>query len=378
MGKLVRSSRRSSSPERATMESAQKAFRRQEDEARASLNRKAESIVEDSRRRLRDLVGLKRYDELRTAIRSERLALRELRQPPEGLKRDFWKDKHAARKRVDALLRKHGVSPDKVKKIQTDTREKLRNVLAPAGASTVPGYSLANHHDHWVDLTGLDPNTVSTIAPPHDDPNDPNRWIPFSPPYAKCFASRDNSDADDQGFDVDVNPYCTTGGLIGSDISCSKSDTGDGDYAWPYTNCYVQFPIQMPKIGRLDVIVMARCLRDFHETSFVDELGLSYAYAHHENSMFMSTQTGGHIEKHRRRMSYVETDSDHPPLMGDHLIPGTDHFAYFTTDGIVGTVNHLLSIGTINFNGVLTDDMAVRSKSSCLWQLMWVACRIKP
>jgi hypothetical protein len=378
MGK-TRSSRRVSSLATPTRQSAEEILQ-QEAEVQSSLDRKAKAIVEESRRRLRDLVGRKAYDDVRAAIRNERRALQELRQPPEGLKRDFWADHRAGRKRIDALLRKHGVSSDKVKRIHQDTREKLGNVLAPAGANTVPGYSLANHHHHYEDLTGLDPDAVSTISPPHEDPNDPHRWIPFVPPYPECDAYRVPLPygSTDQGFEVDVKPYCSNAGLIGSDITCSKSDTGDGDYAWPHTKSYVKFPIQMPTAGRLEIVVMALCVRDYHETSMVDEFGSSYAYAHHDNSMYMYMVAGGRVEEHRAPMSYVATDSDHPPLMGQHLIPGTYHFAYFTTDTIIGTANYSLSIGNINFNGVLTNDMAVRSKSSCLWLLHSVACRIKP
>ena len=54
MGTQARSSRRSSSPAKVTMESAQEALRRQEEKAQASLARKADSIVEGNRRRLRE------------------------------------------------------------------------------------------------------------------------------------------------------------------------------------------------------------------------------------------------------------------------------------------------------------------------------------
>jgi hypothetical protein len=382
MGK-PRSLRRVPSLATPTLPSAEEVIRIQtqsEQKAAAAIDRKVAAIAEESRRRLRDLVGRKGYDDLRTAIRSERRALQELRQPPEGLERDFWADHRAGRKRVDALLRKLGVSADKLKRIQNDTQAKLGKVLAPVGGNTVPGYNLANHHHHWEELTGLDPNAVSTIALPHDDPNDPHRWIPFLPPYPECDAYRVPLlyGSTDQGFNVDVKPYGFTEGFIGSDITCSKSDTGDGDYAWPHTKSYVRFPIQMPAIGRMDVVVMALCVRDYHETSMVDEFGGSYARAHHENSLYMYMVVGGRVEEHQARMSYVQTDSDHPPLLGNHLIPGTYHFAYFTTDSKIGMGRHSLSIGNINSNGVLTNDMAVRSKSSCLWLLTFVSCRIKP
>ena len=377
MGKQARSSRRSSSPAGVSIKPTKKALGRQaelDQEARASLKRKADAIVEDARRRLRELVGLKRYDDLRAAIRGERLALRNLQQPPEGLERDFGKDRSAAKGRIDALLRKHGVSADKVGKLHEDTRDKLRKLFVSARGKSVPAYSLENHHDKWLNLTRLSPDIIPSGAFVGDDPTDPHRWFWFLPPYPKC---RHDGWADNHAYWLDWEFFCTLGGWIGTEMILNLSDAGDSDMAYGNISSEIQFMFDAPIAGTLEVVIRAQCLRDLYEVSFVDEFGLSWAGIHQINSLYLVTYGAGGGKSSAMMSSNVMTDED-PPVNSDKLIPGKHYFRDLIGNNPLGAGPTEITIGANNFFWVWSDDMAVHSRSIFMWQIVSVGCRIKP
>jgi len=366
------------------MQSAGKTLRRheeREEKARASLSREADAIVEESRRRLRELVGLKRYDELKAGIRKERLALRELQQPPEGLKRDFRMDQRAGKKRVDTLLRKHGVSADKVSRIQNDTREKLQKLFASARSSSVPGYSLENHHDKWRHLTGLTSDILLTdpiVAPPDDDPNDPHRWFWFTPPYPKCHHS---GWADNKAYSFDWEFFCTLGGWIGTELTVDLPDAGDADLAFLEIWSEIELMFNAPIAGSLEVVIRAQCLRDLYEVSFVDEFGLSSGAIYQESSLYLNSyMLGG--GRSLAVMSFNGQTDDDPPMNSDKLILGKHYFANLFLNRPVEAASvagpTMLEIGCKNFTRVWSDDNSVHSRAIFMWQLHSVGVRIAP
>ena len=349
--------------------------RKQEKETTSALDRKAKAILEESRRLMRDLVGRKAYDDLRAAIRSERQALRDLLQPPEGLKRDFWADRRALKKKIDALLRKHGVSADKVKRIQADTRQKLGEVMASDWGA---GYSIAKQPHKFQELTGLDPNSVPTAALPPDDPNDPHRWFWFMPPYERASGwVLERGDLTDEDFIVTASQFNTTGGLVGSEMTCDNYDAGNGDSADPWTDNFVEVSIKMPIMGRLQAVIRAQCLRDFYDVSFTDEFGFSHAWAYQENSLYIQVIAPNfNPPRFGSVMSTNYTTGDDPPVMGEHLISGDYYYAYPTTKHTIGVGEYTLRVGATNIHRVFTDDMTARCRSIFLWNIVSVGVRI--
>ena len=71
---------------------------------------------------MRDLLGAKELAALREGIKRERVAFRDLWEPPGGLNRDYPKAKKASQEKVDALLHKHGASPEKLAKLGDSSR----------------------------------------------------------------------------------------------------------------------------------------------------------------------------------------------------------------------------------------------------------------
>jgi hypothetical protein len=155
--------------------------RRKADESRA---RKADELVERQRRELSDLLGARKLGELRDAMKRERLAFRDLWQPPVDPDRDYRKENRARKRRVDAVLRKLEASPEQLRELGARSHQALRETLAATDGKVAPGYSLANHLDRWTSLSPLHafPLPWGTLAPV-DDPSDPHRWFLFRPPF---------------------------------------------------------------------------------------------------------------------------------------------------------------------------------------------------
>ena len=116
---------------------AERAFRQQEERRRKadeSRAQKADEMVESLRRELSDLLGARKLGELRDAMKRERLAFRNLWQPPVDLDRDYRRENRARKRRVDALLRRLEVTPEQLREIGTRSEQALRRHFPPPKA----------------------------------------------------------------------------------------------------------------------------------------------------------------------------------------------------------------------------------------------------
>jgi hypothetical protein len=94
---------------------AQDARERKSAQARVE---KAEAVIENGRRKVRDLFGSsKSYSELREAMSRENEALRKLREPPGGLDLDLDRATKNRLKKVNAALKKQGVEPSQLRDV---------------------------------------------------------------------------------------------------------------------------------------------------------------------------------------------------------------------------------------------------------------------
>lgn len=341
------------------------------------LDQEARAIVEDSRRRIVRLVGAKAYAEVKEAVRRERSALRELRQPPEGFTRDFGKDRAAAKRRVEALVRKLGIGSDKVKAIHLDAREKLRALLNPAGPGTTPGYNLAGHRDVWERVTGLKA-PLTDVVPPAIDPKNPHRWFWFLPPYSQYSTYYNSWNVD--GFGIDRDFFHSTGGWIGSEVTFDDSDASEGDAAQAFAENWFALTFVPPANGRIDVVIQAECLRDNYDISMIDEFGFSSAHVLQANRLYMEVEepippTFPVV------MSLVEakTDGDDVVTSFDYLTPGHQYFASLSSIYGVGQASPVrFRIGNENTGYVFTDDMAVHCRYTFMWQIRSIGVRVAP
>jgi hypothetical protein len=97
--------------------------------------------------------------ELREAIKPESLAFRDLWQPPVDLDYDYrynYREENRVHKqRLDALLRKYGTSPEQLRKIGSESDERLREILCAADGTAAPGYNLPENLGQCTSLSPL-------------------------------------------------------------------------------------------------------------------------------------------------------------------------------------------------------------------------------
>jgi hypothetical protein len=252
---------------------AETAFSQQEErqrKANESRGKKHDEILEDLRRQFHDLLGARKSAELRKAIRRERLAFRDLWQPPAGLGRNYAKHKTASKRKIEALFRKFGANAEKLKKLRKEFHEKLEGILSAAVGKVVQGYNLANNLDKWTSLSPLHEYALPWgIKPPFDDPNDPHRWFLFRPPFF--------------GFLFSFVPQATNhfvadrllflhppSGLVGNEVTLDASDPGDYGAASGTAEAQMAFGFEAPITGLVEVLIDAQSTIGTHDIEIED------------------------------------------------------------------------------------------------------------
>lgn len=365
-------------------ELAQKAFSNQEGRRRKvneSRGQKADELMEDLRRQLHDLLGAKKLAELRDAMKHERLRFRDLWQPPAGLDLDYRKENKARKRRLDALVRKLGTSPDKLMKIGRESEERLREILTAADGKVAPGYNLPKNLDKWTNLSPLHkfPLPWGTLAP-DDDPSDPHRWFLFRPPFFGFLfrfvpQASDNFRADRLLF---LDP---SSGLVGNEATMDCGDAGDFDYASATAEAQIAFGFEAPTAGLVEVLIDAQSTIGTHDLRMEDEWGWSESWTNQNNYLMMNVLHPNVPEPSLSLMSnfYAEFDGDDSTQHRENLTRGQHYFAQlFSAGPVPGGQSVVVTVGTRTFDISRANDVEVHSKSNFQWFINSVEVRIAP
>jgi len=365
-------------------ELAQKAFSNQEGRRRKvneSRGQKADELMEDLRRQLHDLLGAKKLAELREAMKHERLRFRDLWQPPAGLDLDYRKENKARKRRLDALVRKLGTSPEKLRKIGRESEERLREILTAADGKVAPGYNLPKNLDKWTNLSPLHkfPLPWGTLAP-DDDPSDPHRWFLFRPPFFGFLfrfvpQASDNFRADRLLF---LDP---SSGLVGNEATMDCGDAGDFDYASATAEAQIAFGFEAPTAGLVEVLIDAQSTIGTHDLRMEDEWGWSESWTNQNNYLMMNVLHPNVPEPSLSLMSnfYAEFDGDDSTQHRENLTRGQHYFAQlFSAGPVPGGQSVVVTVGTRTFDISRANDVEVHSKSNFQWFINSVEVRIAP
>ena len=365
-------------------ELAQKAFSNQEGRRRKvneSRGQKADELMEDLRRQLHDLLGAKKLAELREAMKHERLRFRDLWQPPAGLDLDYRKENKARKRRLDALVRKLGTSPEKLRKIGRESEERLREILTAADGKVAPGYNLPKNLDKWTSLSPLHkfPLPWGTLAP-DDDPSDPHRWFLFRPPFFGFLfrfvpQASDNFRADRLLF---LDP---SSGLVGNEATMDCGDAGDFDYASATAEAQIAFGFEAPTAGLVEVLIDAQSTIGTHDLRMEDEWGWSESWTNQNNYLMMNVLHPNVPEPSLSLMSnfYAEFDGDDSTQHRENLTRGQHYFAQlFSAGPVPGGQSVVVTVGTRTFDISRANDVEVHSKSNFQWFINSVEVRIAP
>ena len=147
---------------------------------------KAEVVIENGRRKVRDLFdSSKSYSELREAMSFENKALRRLREPPRGLDLDLDRAIKNRLKKVTAALKKQGVQPEQLRNIIRATGNKLNEVLGGQQGTVQPRFNLADNLTQWKGLSALHQYDLDWgERPPVIGPAEPTDWQIFGPEFS--------------------------------------------------------------------------------------------------------------------------------------------------------------------------------------------------
>jgi hypothetical protein len=352
--------------------------RRKADESRA---RKADELVERLRRELSDLLGARKLGELRDAMKRERLAFRDLWQPPVDPDRDYRKENRARKRRIDALLRKLEASPEQLREIGARSDQALRETLAATDGEVAPGYSLANHLDRWTSLSPLHalPLPWGTLAPV-DDPSDPHRWFLFRPPFFGFLF--DFAPQASDNFRVDRLLFLEPPtGLVGNEATMDCGDAGDFDYASATAESQIAFGFEAPTTGLVEVLIDAQSTIGTHDLRMEDEWGWSESWTNQNNYLMMNVLHPNVPEPSLSLMSnfYVEFDGDDSTEHRENLVRGQHYFAQlFSAGPVPGGQSVVVTVGTRTFDISRANDVEVHSRSHFQWFINSVEVRIAP
>jgi hypothetical protein len=350
-------------------------------ERKASESRggKAESVVEDARRRLHDLLGADNHASLRDAMTAERTALRTLRQPPTGLDLDLDKANAARKRTLDAVLSSLGVDPQQLAEIGRATNEQIMDVLGTPVAAVTPGFSLRHNLEKWTELSPLHKFPLDWGVRPPINITDPNQWQIFGPDFPLWNTAYDSVES--SGFrvrrDVTLNEQY---GLVGNVTQMDCNDAGSFDLAQAIVDTEVVFIYEAPATGRLEVIVDATNLDNRHQLRISDEWGWSEHWTNQNNYLSLNVFHPSITERSLVQMSNFYREGNEDNSWDESPLAGGEHYyAHMLSNGAVQAgETFFVGVGTRTFDITRANDVEVHSASTFQWFIRSVEVRVVP
>lgn len=366
---------------RAAEEAAEHLDERQR-QAEAARRKDAEGIREDLQRQLHHLLGPNGSEELREAIERERRAFRALRQPPEGLDTDDAKARKAAERRIDALVRKLGTAPARLKALGAEYGTRLRDVLSRVDGKVSDGYHLEGNLDRWLSLSPLHEHPLPWgVKPPPDDTSDPHRPFLYRPPFWGFLFSL-SLWREGEGFRVDreliLDPPA---GLVGNVVTVDCDDAEFPDAVVADARTQIAFGFEPPVAGILQVDVDVQCVAGKYELNVRDNFGYSDAYAHLSSHIIISLlhADGPETQFHRMDERTEVTQGDNLSIEHIRLYPVQHYFAtLFSSAPVRAGRSIVVAVGTRSLDIGAAQDMDHHSRSNYQWFISSVEVRIVP
>jgi hypothetical protein len=344
-------------------------------------DRAGTKLTLDFHGRARTLLGDGKYAALRDAMSRERLAYRELWQPPVKPDRDDRKENAARKRRVDAVLRRLGGDAEDLRALGRKFDEQTRALVVGGPGKAVSGYSMSGNLKRWQKLSPLNTHAIPwgdvVIV---EDPNDPHRWFCFTPPFF--------------GFNFQFASSCTAGyladrihvvdppaGLIGYEATLKSHDAGEYEFGALGVLSAIGFGFQAPTAGLVEVLVDAQCAVGHHHVRMNDEWGWSNSTTWQQNSLTIDVLHPNTPEGTIALMSDFRADfnGDDQTIDRDYLVPGQHYFVQGLSSGsIAGGTFVVIQIGTFGADTSKLNDVGVSSLSHFRWFISSVQVRIAP
>jgi hypothetical protein len=362
---------------------AERAFVEQEERRRQASDarvRRIDQLSERVQRDVRNALGPREFAQLREAIQGERHAFRDLFEPPEGLKRDYAKQKNASRRKVDSLLRKQRAGA-KVDGIVRAADAKLDAALLPDSRRVVTGFNLRNNFAKWSKLSPLHqyPLPWGPLVP-DDDPNDPHRWFLFRPPFFGFLFSDDFVTSDHFRADRELVLHPPSG-LVGNIATMDCDDADNWDLAHVIGEAQIAFAFTPPITGLIEVLIDAQSTIATHHVRIEDEWGFSDAWCNQQTYLMMNVLHPNVPESSLALMSnmYKSSGGDDLTANEEHLTRGQHYFAQLFSSGPVSAGQSvIITAGTRTLDVCRANDMELHSRTNFQWFISSVEVRIAP
>jgi hypothetical protein len=367
--------------ERRILEQALAEHRERQQHARAARSRKAANLAASARARMRDAVGLEHWAALRELMARQRVAFRDLRQPPRGLTVVFDEANRARKAVVDEFLRERGIDATKLSAIGAEFHQQLHAVLTPDGEDVRPGQHLASNLAGWLDLSPLHRVALPWGERPTVDLDDPHRWFLFQPPYLFLPyigfdpVTSDNFRAGKEHF------WDTNAGLVGVAATMNCDDAGDFDFASVDVHCQVVMTFTPPVAGVVEVLIDAQSTVGTHDLRTEDEFGFSKSSTGQTNYLTATVLHPNVPTPSYAEMSQfmLENDGDDITRHQENLTTGQHYFGHlFSTGPVPAGESVTVVAGTRSFDSTSADDIEVHSASNFQWFVNSVEVRIAP
>ena len=339
---------------------------------------KAEAVIENGRRKVRDLFGSsKGYSELREAMRRENEALRKLREPPGGLDLDLGQALKSRLKKVNAALKKQSVEPSQLRDVVRTTGDKLNEVLGGQRATVRPGYNLANNLAQWKALSPLHKYSLDWGERPPMVGLEPYDWQIFGPEFP--YRSLAFNEVHSNGFVVQRQQNVFEKfGFVGNITTMVLGDADDFDFAHAIVDTEVVFNYEAPASGPLEVVVDAILTLGRHKLSIENEWGWSEHWTHQRNYLSFNVFHPNITERSLAEMSHFhKTGAGDDSWDEPGLTPSQHYFGQMVSNGTVQQgESFFLGIGTRTFDITRANDVGVDSLSDWGWLIRSVEVRI--
>ncbi len=317
-----------------------------------------ESILQQHRESVTDLLGGTNYEQLRIYVADKKRNQAALLFPPRGpdmSTEDLDRLRHDRREESERYLKELGIDQNELRSLSQRTIERLQELRPPRPVRDGRPIMIVSEPD----------------VPPEILEHKTNPWTVVGPPYGWSWWY----DGSAYGFSFTPTLHLDAGtGFVGNDTYVEDSDAGDADYAYVKYSTAVSFWYRMPTAGLVEVWIEAVSNWSHHRVALWDEFGWSDSMVNQHDYLTLKASVGGsESELQLAEMSWFHEDGNTDVYWDNHyLTDGTKYWANLISDPNViipaGSLV-LVEVGALNWNSDFANDVSVHSSLDFAWTI---------
>lgn len=335
--------------------------------------RESEEVLRAVERGLAELVGDDAYGRFRHLLWSERMHVRSLFEPPEGLTVDPGEVQQARKNRANALLEELGVAPARLAELFSEAQKRWTDVLLrhPLHGELEDVHDSERFFDLFPDLR---------FHIPQPSPADRHAFTVFRPPYGGWQTGWGFGTFGGDYRAGHRNSVQAATGLIGQDVWLDNDDAGDFDSAYALADAQVAFWYRPPAKGRLEIVLEAQNLVAAHHLCTEDEYGPSESSTGQTNYLMMHVVHPNVSQPTLGWTSNFSVATDETMCVDrDSPMSGKTYTTHLFSEGEVPARQWVvIRAGTRTILNSFSNDVEIHSSSRFQWLIRRVAVRVEP